>query len=114
MGKVQRCHYEELKVKRESPHCFSFKLQEKQIRASETVQLIQKSGLPESEALLNTTGGITLKDKNCPIIFTVSVIRDQTVSVPLGEENMNFDLESKTASDHISTKFYVYPDIEVV
>ena len=112
MGEVQRCHYEEMEEERKNPHCFSFRLREKQEHTSGTVHLIQNSGLAESEALLkskNATVNITLEDKYCPITFTVSVIRN-----PLKEENMNFDLESKTASEHISTKFYVYPDIEVV
>ena len=126
MSEIQRCHYEEMKQERKDPYCFTFKLQEKQDYSKEGINSIQRptptevDALPESEALLKpqkATENIPLKDQEhtaCPITFTVSVIRDQTVSVPLKEEDMIFDLESKTASDHISTKFYVYPDNEVV
>ena len=110
MAEVQRCHYEEMKEERKDPYHFSFKLQGNKKQSKRTV--IQEEGEP-LVTIRNTK--ISLEDKEhttCPITLTVSVIRDQTVSVPLRDKDMNFDLDSKTSSDHISTKFDIYPDNE--
>ena len=121
MSEIQRCHYEEMKQERKEPYCFTFNLQAKQEYSNETESSVAKpTFLEESASLLKSkdpTLDLPLEDTEhsaSPITFTVSVIRDQTVSVPLKEEDMIFDLESKTASKHISNEFYVYPDIEVV
>ena len=121
MSEIQRCHYEEMKQERKDPCCLTFNLQAKHEYSNKNESSVAKpTFLEESASLLKSkdpTIDLTLEDKEhsaSPITFTVSVIRDQTVSVPLKEEDMIFDLESKTASKHISTKFYVYPDIEVV
>ena len=112
MAEVQRCHYEEMQEKRKNPYCFSFKLQANQNQSKRNVIIEDCEKLVTTDI---TTKDELLEDKEhsaSPITFCVSVIRDQTVSVPLKEKDMIFDLESKTASEHISTKFYVYPDNE--
>ena len=112
MAEAQRCHYEDMQDERKKPFCVTFKLQANQNPSKRTVIIEDSEQLVTTR---NTTKDNTLEDKEhtaCPITFTVSVIRDQKVSVPLMEEDMNFELDSKTSSEHISTKFYVYPDIE--
>ena len=107
MAEVQRCHYEEMKEERKNPYCFTFKFHRNNKQSIGTVTN------EEGEPLVTTENAIDHKEHTAyPMTFTVSVIRNRTVSVPLREDDMNFVLDSEISAEHINTKFFVYPDNE--